>query len=785
MDPKLWELYESGSERDEVKVIIRLKDEAKTPPDAQVIARFGHIVTARLRREDIPRTHDSEEVESMKASSWVSEWSEILDEDFSEVNAELESTYPLSDTGALSMSVNGAGVVVGICDWGFDFTHENFRNADGTTRLLALWDQGADDGVPATPYGYGRVYTQAEINAALESAEPTTTLGYQASKADPSATGAHGTHVADILAGNRRLSGSEVGLASAADIVFVHLARHRLSEQQNFGDSVSLLEGMDFVRRYAQNRPLVIHFSAGMTGGPHDGTALFAQAVDAMVLERPGIALVQSVGNYASSRMHTHGRLGPDKKKVLHWLISPRDRTPNELEIWYSGKDHFGLALISPDGARFEVELGENLKLIQDGIHWGTMYHRKHEPNSGMNHIDIFLRQVSPPGRYRIELTGRDIVDGRYHAWIERDSGGRNQSHFLRRQATSQCTTNTICNSYRGIAVGAFDATRADQPVTRFSSRGPTLDGRQKPELVAPGYRIRAARSMPENGWHGESRFTVKSGTSMAAPHVSGTVALMMQAAGRPLSITEVRRILIGTTDPVPAVQKRSSTRFGYGYLNTSAAVEAARQLGQGAMEGSHKTAGESVEDVAVEWRPRWIVDSQPFEDNVDSERANTVNAVIEASAYTDGNEQSQAAEQDDVFDEASMLPDDITDPGVEGEVDTVAVQNDLSALQSEADETVLPTEGLDAVVEDSIDDESEVDAYLSIGSDEAEYPHDEDGWLDEVANDNDIDEVDEDDDELSRADASFQEEEEEETYRLTELYDVLGELTEEDLIDS
>jgi subtilisin family serine protease len=795
VEPKLWELYEAGAEQDEVSVIIRLKDEARTPPDARVISRFGNIITARLLREDVRRTHDSEEVESMKASSSVGEWAEIFDDDLTEIEAGLESTYPLSEAGPVSVPENGSGVVVGICDWGFDFTHENFRNADGTTRLLALWDQGADGSEKPMPYGYGRVYTKQEINNALANPDPTTTLGYHPSKGDPRGSGAHGTHVADILAGNRREPGSEVGLASASDIVFVHLARQRLSELQNFGDSVRLLEGLDFVRSHADDKPLVAHFSAGMTGGPHDGTALFAQAVDAMVLERPGIALVQSVGNYASSRMHTHGRLGPDQKKVLHWLISSRDRTPNELEIWYSGKDHFDLALAAPNGARFEAALGENVKLVQDGIHWGTMYHRQGEPNSGMNHIDIFLRTASPSGRYRIELRGRDIVDGRFHAWIERDSGGRHQSHFSRRQATSLYTTNTICNSYRGIAVGAFDATTADQPATPFSSRGPTLDGRQKPELVAPGYRIRAARSLPKDGWNGEPHFSVKSGTSMAAPHVSGAVALMMQAAGRPLSITEIRRVLIGTADPVSGKRGRSSTRLGYGYLNTVAAVEAARRLGhQGSPEEGLSGAYQEPVDFSTEWTPRWIVEAQPFEHEAmqayatDSENPYYEEADIEEWAITDGTENSFEAEEDSFLVEASVQPNEGASLGVADEEYDGPLRDEIGPHESEDDEAYRMTDVLATDGEDSIEIVAELDEWSAADGDEVSLHGDADSHLDENAmrleDGTDLDAADEDYDEPIRDDMSPQEEEEEEAYRLSELYDALGELTEEDLID-
>lgn len=610
MDPALLELYEEGSEDDEVSVILRLSEAGRPPPDVRVVASFPMlrptIVTARCRRRDIRRIHDSEEVVSMKAGRRVVlEQGYRGDDDLPALGTETASQAPL-------VPERGTGVVVGICDWGFDFTHANFRNPDGTTRFISIWDQGADHGDAPAPYGYGRVHTRDDINRALATPDPCVTLGYQPSKGDPQGNGSHGTHVLDILAGNRREPGSQVGLASDADIVCVDLATERMRVLENFGDSVRLLEGLDFLRNQAGPSPLVMHLSAGKTGGTHDWTGCFERAVDALLLERSGIALVQSVGNYGESRMHVHGQVPPQQRNRLDWLVSSRDRTANELEVWYSGHDEFGLTLVAPNGARFDVALGQHVKLIHDGRRWGTLYHRKHEPNSGLNHIDIFLRAGSPAGHYRVELRGLDIVDGRFHAWIERDAAGPHQSRFPRRQATSRCTTNTICNSYRGIAVGACDATLADRPPTRFTSSGPTADGRQKPELAAPGYRIVAARSQPAGGWGAERRLTVKSGTSMAAPWVSGTVALMMQAAGRPLTIAEVRRLLIGATDPIPAGPMR--LRLGYGYLNVAAAVEAARR--SGSLPGTAQDS--SVEavaphEVASDWT-LGIVDAQPFD---------------------------------------------------------------------------------------------------------------------------------------------------------------------------
>jgi hypothetical protein len=223
---------------------------------------------------------------------------------------------------------------------------------------------------------------------------------------------------------------------------------------------------------------------------------------------------------------------------------------------------------------------------------WGNLYHRRHEPNSGLNHVNVYLYTTAPSGRWRVTVRGKEVLDGRIHAWIERDASGRYQSRFPGAQASSRFTTNTICNCYRAIAVGAYDSSSRDRPPTRFSSRGPTADGRQKPEVAAPGFKVLAARSLPRRGWRGERRLVAKSGTSMAAPWVSGTVALMFAAAKRPLTVHEVRRALIGTVDPHPhpGPAGRTSTQLGYGYLNTAAAV-AARRIGLEAGPGRPATA--------------------------------------------------------------------------------------------------------------------------------------------------------------------------------------------------
>lgn len=581
MGPDLWELYEYGEADDEVAAIIRLAHFGAVPQGVRVVTQFEEIITVRLNRGDIPKISGSPETAGM--SSGDTYFGADVELDAADAESLPVSAIATDQRRPADIAMTGRGIVVGVVDWGFDFNHRDFRKSDGGTRILSLWDQrGGRLTNSPPPFGYGVVHTREAINKALGEKNPYAALNYHPADAD-SGVGCHGTHVASIAAGT---GGDErpIGIAPEADLVFVHSAPWDGLEDGKLGDSVTLLEAIDYIARAAGTRPWVVNLSMGRHGEQHDGTTLIEQGLDAAVRSAAGRAVCLSAGNYYNKRVHASGQLRPTQERELAWVIN--EGTPsdyNQLEVWYSWQDKFEVTVRSPDGAvGAHARLGEKVKLLSGGKEIGNLYHRAQEPNTLDHHITLYLYKSAPAGEWTVTLSGSDVIHGHYHAWIEREvSCPRCQSHFREQDADPTSTTGTICNGRRTLAVGAYNAHDPQHRMGPFSSVGPTRDGRLKPDLCAPGVSVLAARSAQREHPEDTPSLTRMSGTSMAAPHVTGAVALAFQSAVRPLRIEETHNLLLGSATRIKP-QEEDPDRFGIGLLDVEAFVEAAAKADDG-----------------------------------------------------------------------------------------------------------------------------------------------------------------------------------------------------------
>jgi peptidoglycan hydrolase-like protein with peptidoglycan-binding domain len=676
VDPALRELDEEGEPDDEVALVLRLADSLVVPDGVRIVARFGDVATCRVRREDILRVHAMEVVRSAKAPRLVGPG---LDDDVEAAQAlDGAACEPAADGAPAwgpddlrrpdDLEATGAGVLLAHIDWGLDVTHPDVRHPDGRTRILALWDQGAPYD-PARPniFGYGRIHRSSDIDRALQTSDPYAALGYDPRRAFPRGA-SHGMHTIGISGGNGRAGGPS-GVAPQAMLAFVDLSTRRDLGSTGLGDSAALLESLDFLARLAREAApggdidaddgralrLVVNASLGCQAGEHDGKTLTERAMDAFLLEAPGRAIVQSAGNYFGSGIHASGVLRPGARHVLRVEIGAGAATQHEVDLWYPGVDRVGCTVVPPDGASpVAVQPGHRAEISVAGRVVGRLYHRLGDPNNGDNEITLFLDATAPAGAWQLHLEGVDVVDGRFHAWIERGRRGPfARARFADGDDRPGATTGTICNGWRTLAVGAYDPHSDDRPLAPFSSQGPTRDGRDKPDLVAPGVRIVSARSRGLDDAFGPAAaggsglLACLSGTSMAAPQVAGTVALMFEVAGRPLHINETRRLLLANVvPPAGELDPVTRARMGCGYLDVRAAVAAAARLSRpdapapaGApaavalAEAEPAETSDAVADVAAE-RASTAMDAPPSSgDAVAVEDADAAHAPLPGAA--------------------------------------------------------------------------------------------------------------------------------------------------------
>jgi phospholipase C/subtilisin family serine protease len=572
LDPALAQAVEDAPDERVIEGILRVEDPARIPEGFIVVSRFNRICTGRFRAADTWNIRRDPNAQSLKAARPLG----VEDRGAS------RDAIASPATAALSRARSGAGgrgCVVAALDFGVDFAHPNFLNSDGTTRIAGFWHQGAryDPQHPNT-FGYGRVYSRAQIDAALRTPDPYRALNYHPAISD-SGSGSHGTHTLDIAAGTGRAPGARPGGAPKADLMFVHLSTPRLGATGDLGDSVRLLEGLDYVERTARGRPWVANLSVGRTAGSHDGTSLVEQGMHELLRFGPGRAIVQSAGNYRAADLAVAGRLRDGEDRDLSWIVDPRDTTVNEIDIWYAGKDRFVIEVCAPGEPKFvAVKLGDVSDIEQGGRVVGRIYHRRRDPNNADNQVELFLFRGAPPGTWTVRLTGEYVINGRFHAWIERDLARPGaQSRFDRKVSSRSYTLGTIATSPLVITVGAYDANAENKPLAPFSSCGPTRDERHdKPELLAPGVDVVAARSIPRGSRRQEGLLIARSGTSMAAPHVAGCVAGMFDAAGRPVSIDEIRDCLKRSAEPVANAEHTHCS--GWGRLDTARAIREIRR---------------------------------------------------------------------------------------------------------------------------------------------------------------------------------------------------------------
>ena len=467
-------------------------------------------------------------------------------------------------------NLTGTGVLMAVIDSGIDYFHDDFRNEDGTTRILELWDQALD-----------KVFTAAEINNALEAESRA-----EAREILPSVDGSgHGTSVAGIAAGNGRESeGAYRGVAFESELLVVKLGAAR---EEGFPRTTELMRGVDFVVRRAveMRQPLVVNISFGNTYGSHDGTGLLETFLND-IGNYGQTTIVVGSGNEGATAGHVSGNFpaagsrggrgtgsaggerssGGNYGTVRSELSVAPYETGVSVQLWKDYTDRFTVTLETPSGERLGP-LSEQLGPVRFRYRRTQVlvYYGKPGPFSVAQ--EIYFDFVPDEGNYvesgiwTFILEPQRIVQGRYDFWLPSSAVLNFATRFL--ESTPDTTLTIPSSAAKVITVGAYNS--ITDSYADFSGRGFTrMTDQVKPDLCAPGVGLMA----PGNG----GGYRSVTGTSFAAPVVAGSAALLMQwgivDGNDPFLYGEkVKAYLRRGARPLPGFEEYPNAQLGWGAL--------------------------------------------------------------------------------------------------------------------------------------------------------------------------------------------------------------------------
>lgn len=502
----------------------------------------------------------------------------------------------------LDRAYKGKGVIVGVVDQGFEYTHIDFKAEDGTTpRLLCAWNQNYQSTPPAG-FNYGTEYKNFNSMSAAGCDYKYDTF--------------HGSHVAGIAAG-ADLRSDYYGIATESDLIFV--------TYQNTADQV--VDGVKYIFDKADEmgKPCVVNISIGMHTGPHDGTSLTDQALEALV--GPGRIIVGAVGNEGTVPMHVRKTVTPDNPMKVIPALANGETKQFICDFWGDIDKTFYIQPIAVNTLKGTIVsygtkvCSKDIKSVEDvfdisehGISAITSTAAVHDLDNGRGNFFVTGNVLAQgTGRMLGFLITTEEDECTVNGWNCYHKEFSASTNCLKQGFTAgdyECLAGEIGGTSRGVisvgsyntrfqytsvegvtyAMGGPEYTMFD--LSPFSSNGPTADGRIKPEVCAPGFGVISAAqryaiqtgtcagvTKDEKG--NAHYYEIDAGTSMASPYVAGSVALWLEANPQ-LSPDDIRNILratsrrdafTGNLGGDEGTLPEGDYRWGYGKIDTFAGL--------------------------------------------------------------------------------------------------------------------------------------------------------------------------------------------------------------------
>ncbi|EJT5914511.1 S8 family serine peptidase [Clostridium perfringens] len=396
-------------------------------------------------------------------------------------------------------NLTGEGILVGFLDTGIDYTHNAFKDADGNTRIEYIYD--LENGV---------VYDKNKINEALKSEDPFSIVP----EIDLSG---HGTHVAGIACAGGNINFDNYGVAYKSSIAMVKITGEN---SLRAALSTQLMRGLKFLMDKSNeiNKPLVVNISLSTNDGSHNGSSLLEKYIQTFTQLQKAVIVV-AAGNEGNSAHHVGGEM--KKEEDLDLNIGDGEKGII-LDFFKPVLVDVSVEVISPTGiSTGPMELSESYKERFVGREKIVVYSTGPKPFDiqGQTTISILpLGDTITSGGWRIIVRRLNNYEGYFDIWLPIAEGLNERTRFLQ---PSVYNTLGIPATVEGvISVGSYNF--LNNNLSAFSGRGVVRpEWLIKPDLVAPGENILS--TVEEQG------FDTKSGTSMAAPQVSGICALLFE----------------------------------------------------------------------------------------------------------------------------------------------------------------------------------------------------------------------------------------------------------------
>ena len=592
--------------------MVRLLIETQKADLEQELALFGAKVTGKMGNIWAVQVPLSSYLEFSKIEGLIKVDLEqnpvpALDKARVEVNADV-----IHNGTGLPMPFKGKDVILGVIDGGFDALHPSFRHPDRSSRVTRWWNFLDTLGTPPAGYDYGSEYTTSQqiLNKATDAEDEL-----------------HGTHVAGICGGSgEEITGAKyIGLAPESEMVWVAIPYG--NKQRIYRSSTA--DALKYIFDYAESvkKPCVINNSFGFSFGPHDGTDLLSRACEQMTGN--GKIIVASAGNNGERKAYLKHDFSATQD-TIKTLPIPAFYNRDDIRF-ISGADIWGTADTTLTiGIQFWDRKNKQLldrppvyykadgqvflfdAQLPDGSNT-TVEFASSLPESNFNqkqNITLRIRYFGEVNFFPIlSITAKESKTDSwagfsYYGSQFVDEADNFKFEGFRVGDTISNMAATHCNSKSVIAVASHTLvksftnksgrtiTNAEEVGARanYSARGPAADGRNKPDISAPGHWIVAPGSSFDNSlnanllmeeitlWNDVYSYLALTGTSMSAPVTAGTVALMLQANPN-LNPEQVLQILKRTAKKdnfTGEIPETGSIEWGWGKLNALDAVKEA-----------------------------------------------------------------------------------------------------------------------------------------------------------------------------------------------------------------